>query len=53
MTAAIRRIDMLDVRECRAYAREHFSLERKSSAYLDLYARLACGRPNLDHASAA
>jgi Glycosyl transferases group 1/Glycosyltransferase Family 4 len=53
MAAAIRRIDVLDGRECRAYARAHFSLEKMTIAYLDLYARLACGRPNLDHASAA
>ena len=43
--AAIGRADAIDPEACRRAARERFSLSGMTDRYLDLYARLARGRP--------
>lgn len=44
MADAIRRVDRIDPAECRAAARERFSIHRTAARYLELYERLAAGR---------
>lgn len=44
MAEAIREVDRIDPGECRAAARERFSIHRTAARYLSLYTRLASAR---------